>query len=564
MPENKRLFIVIALSCLVIILWHAVIVPNFIGYPTASLSSFPTSHLASDNFLDYTTAISTDVPKVRFKNAKVEGFINLKGPKLDDIDLLDYRVAIDNPQSVKLLMPSGMKNSYFVEHGWLVEGEKIIPNSAIWEVIESNERTATLFWQNELGMEFYIDIKLNDDYMFEVTQTVINKTDQPFSFNLYSRLHRRYSKKSEEEHIQFEEVLGVFDKRLVEVKLSKLSSKPLRYNITSSLDERKWAAFSDKYWAVALIPPLHIEGEVEMQSINDKMQLSFISKDIIIEKGESIEFTNHLFIGSKELHLLDKYSKNLKINLFNRLVYSGILYPVTKPILIILIFLKKYLGNFGLAILFFTVLVKLALLPIYLNNNVAMQKSRQLQPQEKRLKELYKDDPIKLYKERALLYKKSNAKPMAGCLALLLQAPILLGLFNLLKVTIEMRHAPFYGWIHDLSEPDPTNIINLFGFIPWDPPAFLQIGVWPVLLGICILLHEKLRRDNTLLNEETKNMLRIVTYSAIFMMAQLPSGLIIYFTWSTLLSILQDLAFRSKTVKHYLANRNSTKPKLIR
>jgi YidC/Oxa1 family membrane protein insertase len=343
-------------------------------------------------------------------------------------------------------------------------------------------------------------------------------------------------------------VIGVFNKLLKEVSYQDLESDgPLSFRDT---EPGGWLGISDKYWLSAILPNSKTDTKFDahFKYNNNKYQVDYLSQKKSVAPGSTTSSVNNLFAGAKVLSLLDFYGQYLKLDLFDRAIDFGWFYFITKPIFNALRYCYDLVGNFGISILLITIIIKLALLPLATKSYRSMNKMKQLQPQMESIKQLYKDDKIKQNQAIMELYKKEKVSPLSGCLPLLIQIPIFFSLYKVLYITIEMRHAPFYGWIHDLSAPDPTTIFNLFGLIPWAPPTFLMIGAWPLIMALTMFIQQKFNPEPS--DPVQAKVMKLLPLFFIFMFASFPAGLVIYWAWSNIISIIQQAFIKYKYEKH--------------
>lgn len=484
--------------------------------------------------------------RVRINSASLHGSINLRGGRIDDLTLAQYRTTPDkNSPEVILLSPLGGTEPYFAEFGWLATGGQTValPKSdSLWTASAdtlSPGNPVTLRFDNGQGLVFERTIAIDDNYMFTVTQRVVNQSGEAVNLQPYGFVQRRGAPHTSGMYILHEGPLGVLNGTLKEFKYSDLKEDGKTETLAST---GGWIGITDKYWLVSLIPDQSspIEARVLHQNVGtDLYQVDYRGTETMsVAPGATAENTTRLFAGAKIVSLLDNYSDTLGIADLNYAIDWGWFYFLTIPFFHALDFLGGLLGNFGLAILAFTVVLRLAFFPIANKQFEAFAKMKKLQPKMEELKKKHGDNREALSMAMMQLYRDEKANPLAGCLPILLQIPVFFALYKVLYVTIEMRHAPFYGWIHDLSAPDPTTLFNLFGLIPWDPPSFLHIGIWPLLMGLTMWLQQKMNPSNPDPIQQKVFMLLPLIFT--YMMASFPAGLVIYWTWSNLLSILQQ------------------------
>ncbi len=483
--------------------------------------------------------------RIAIVSRKLHGSIALKGARLDDLTFVQYRQAVE-PTSppVVLFSPSGTEAAYFAEFGWAgaAGGSIAVPNAeTMWQ---SNRKTLTpempvqLKWDSPQGVRFTITIALDENYMFTVTQAVENKTLSPIQVAPYALLSRTIHQLHREFLISHEGALGVLNGILYEETYHDLTEDAPRYE-----QVKGWLGIADKYWLSALVPaqdtPFNVRFNYQPKGDLHRYQVDAIKEAVTVEPATRMEIMQRLFAGPKELELLENYETSLAIPMFDHAVDFGWLYFLTKPIFITLKYFHQFLGNFGLAILALTIIIKLLLFPLANKSFRSMGEMKRLHPKMMELRERYKNDKLLLNQEMMALYKREKVNPMAGCLPILVQIPIFFALYKVLFITIEMRHAPFYGWINDLSAPDPTTVFNLFGLLPFSLPVWLPvIGVWPLLMGVTMYVQQLL--NPTPPDPVQAKVMKALPFVFVFILAPFPAGLVIYWTWSNLLSILQQ------------------------
>jgi YidC/Oxa1 family membrane protein insertase len=489
--------------------------------------------------------------RVTISNNNLHGSISLQGAIFDDLTLAHYFTKLNSKKEVVLFSPASTVNRYFSDFGWINKGDNqiILPNlNTLWQAnsnILSPQQNLILTWQNGQGIDFIITIAIDDQYMFDIKQEVINNTSRNIKLANYGRISRFFTAQSQANFILHEGQIGVFNGILEEFsyqKMIKEKQKNFSNNSTGS-----WLGITDKYWLSTIVPSPDISYQANFthQIINQQNQYStiFTSDPIEILANSKISINHHLFAGAKNVKLLDNYKNQYNLKLFDRAIDFGWFYFLTKPFFFIIDFLYKFLGNFGLAILTITVLVKLALFPLASKSYAAMAKIRKLQPKIEALRKKT-TDKIALNREIMDLYKKEKINPASGCLPIFIQIPIFFALYKVFFVTLDMRHATFYGWIKDLSAPDPTSIFNLFGLLPFEVSSIFMIGVWPILMGITMFLQQKVSPATT--DPIQAKVLKLMPFVLTVLLASFPSGLVIYWTWSNTLSILQQLYINHK------------------
>lgn len=489
-------------------------------------------------------AVLQKASRVKLVSSHLTGSIQLKGGQFDDLILTKYRETLD-PESplITLLSPSQAPKAYFAQFGWVGADRSVaLPDSnTIWTPDRSElspGQPLTLRWDNGGGIIFSRTITVDENYMFTVTQRVDNNTGKPVSLYPYGLISRSETPETLGFFILHEGLLGVFDGQLKEVDYDDLQDS----GKIEQGSKGGWLGITDKYWLVALIPnqkeQLATAFRHTLDGKVDKYQVDYRGDARIIQPNSSLSVTNRLFAGAKEVGLLDEYSEKLQIARFDLAVDFGWFYFLTKPIFYVLEYFYGILGNFGLAILLLTVLIKLAFFPLANKSYRAMSRLKLLQPKMVAMRERYADDKAKMNEAMMRLYKEEKVNPAAGCLPMIVQIPVFFALYKVLFVSIEMRQAPFYGWIKDLSAPDPTSLFNLFGLIPWSPPEIMLIGVWPLLMGLTMWLQQKLNPAPADPMQAKIFMFLPIVFT--FMLARFPAGLVIYWAWNNILSIAQQ------------------------
>ncbi|MEX1148263.1 MAG: membrane protein insertase YidC [Sphingomonadales bacterium] len=485
------------------------------------------------------------VDRVPLVSPSLHGSISLRGGRIDDLTLTNYRVAVErNARDVDLLSPAGAAQAYFADFGWVAgAGQSIALPDSRAEWTTSGDRLApgqplTLTWDNGEGLEFIRTFEIDEDYMFTISQSVRNTTDALVSLAPYALVSRHGTPSTSKMFILHEGLIGVFGEELSEVDYGDIADDGtvVRDGVGG------WLGFTDKYWLTALVPNQdeRYTGRFSYRQSNgqDRYQADFLLGERTIPPGQTVTVSSRLFAGAKEVKALDRYEDLYGISRFDLGVDWGWFYWITKPIFYLLSWLNGVLGNFGLAILALTVLLKIVFFPLANKSYVAMSKMKKLQPRMVQLKERFGDDRMRFQQEMMALYQKEKVNPMAGCLPILVQIPVFFALYKVLFVTIEMRHAPFFGWVNDLSAPDTLTPVNLFGLIPWDPPSMIAIGVWPILMGLTMYVQQKLNPAPA--DPIQAKVMAFLPLIFTFILAQFAVGLVIYWTWNNVLSIAQQ------------------------
>jgi YidC/Oxa1 family membrane protein insertase len=511
-----------------------------------------------------------DAPRVAFTSARLQGSIDLLGAKLDDLVLRDYRETLD-PKSplVRLLEPRTGAQPYYVQFGWTAAPGSTVAlpgNDTLWTQSGSLAPNSqlTLSWDNGGGLVFQIVFSVDADYMFTVEQKVINGSAAPVQLYPYSRIRRDYTPQVAGYTVLHEGLIAGLDGKLYDSNFLGVGNGDFSYNGVKSraekadgvaLDEKDttgWAGITDKYWLISLIADNAAPQDVAFRYIaggSGAYQVDFLASNAQpTAPGASSSQKVRLFAGAKEVHLLDRYADQGGIKNFDKAVDFGIFYFLTKPFFFAIDWLNGYLGNFGLAILVFTLCLKLLFFPLANKSYSSMSKMKLLAPKIQAIKAQYKDDQQKQQQAMMALYKAEKVNPASGCLPMLIQIPIFFSLYKVIFVTIEMRQAPFFGWIKDLSVVDPTNVFNLFGLIPFDPGVYshyLHLGAWPLIMGLTMFFQQKLNPPPP--DPVQAKMFQFMPIIFTFMLANFPAGLVIYWSWNNTLTILQQSVIMRRT-----------------
>lgn len=475
-------------------------------------------------------------------NSHVKGSINLSGGILDDLILSDYKVSIEkDAEAIDLLSPKKTKDFYYIDFNFLVDDNIEKPTAqTLWTTDKTTttltpETPLTISFVNNQNIRFERSYTIDDHYMITVRQKVVNQSKMPLNIQSKAFIKRQKPHLKETSYILHEGAVGYIDKHLVERDYEKLAD----HKNEEFKSKGGWVGFSDKYWLVALLANADEQTTFSLNDIgNDQFQTSLKHEQKKLEPAESIEQTLYVYAGPKKLALLDEYEKQYNVKNLDLAIDFGWFYFLTKPLFQFLDWLHNLVGNFGIAILIMTLLSKILLFPLANKSYYSMGKMKKLNPKMEELKKRYDKDPVKLQQEIMALYKREKVNPLSGCLPMLIQAPIFFCLYKVLYISIEMRHAPFYGWIKDLSAKDPTSVFNLFGLIPWQTPDFLTIGLLPLIMGGTMLWQQRLNPQPVDPTQAKMMLLMPLFFTYIF--ASFPAGLVIYWTFSNILSIAQQ------------------------
>ena len=484
--------------------------------------------------------------RVQFENSTVIGSISLVGASIDDLTFKKYTNTLNGDDNVILLNPKKVEDGYYIETGWATANKNInLPNSkTIWTIEGNNKLTPNspikLSWTNDQNIKFIKDISIDDQYLFKVNQTIINNSEKTYNFYPYGQIIRNLAPEIIDFFILHEGLIGVFDDQLVEEDYDDIEEKKFSINA-----DKGWLGITDKYWITSLIPQENRKFRTDFDYKN-KFRANFIETSATeIGANETKSNEIKIIIAAKEVDIIDGYAENLNISKYDLAIDWGWFYFLVKPLFFVIDYFFKLTGNFGIAIILITICIRIVFFPLANYSFKSMAKMKVLQPEMTRLKELHKEDKMKLQQEMMALYKKEKVNPVSGCLPIFIQIPFFFAIYKVLFVTLEMRHQPFYGWIKDLSERDPTSIFNLFGLIPWDPPSFLLIGVWPCLMGLSMYLQQKLNPT-----PPDPIQAKIFAFFPLFLtviLAPFPSGLVIYWTINNILTMAQQYVIIKRT-----------------
>ncbi len=558
-PDNKNFILAIVLSMLIIFAWQF-----FYASPEAerkkqlaeaaqaqqvqaqAQSAVPGEAAAGELVVRDAAIAATS--RLAINSKELVGSINLTGAQLDDLKLKNHRELADSTSPlVTVLSPSGTANAYFAEQGYVATAGstvKLPDSKSVWTAPPGATLTettpVTLTFDNGEGLVFRRQISLTHDYVFNVTHAIENKSGTALSLIPYARAQRQDTPTVAGFYVFFEGMLGVQDGKLAEVHYSDVAEEGGKVVNQST---GGWTAFTDKYWATALIPDQTRAVTSTYQHFKigarDAYQVDWLAKDALtISPGSVGTFEDRIYSGAKIVQNIDAAGKAYGIDKFELMIDWGWFKFLTVPMYMLLHWAKGIVGSFGLAILLVTVIVKAAVFPLANKSYASMSRMKKLQPEMERLKAEYPDDRTKQQQAIMELYKREKVSPLSGCLPIFVQIPIFFALYKVILTTIDLRHAPFFGWIHDLSAPDPTTLFNLFGVIPWTPPHLLMLGVWPMLMGITMWV--QMRLNPAPADPVQASMFNWMPLIFTFMLASMPAGLVIYWTWSNSLSIIQQ------------------------
>lgn len=496
--------------------------------------------------------LENDVPviDVAIRSKNLSGVISSKGTCFNNIVLNQYMIAHDKDDAVRLLSDK-RDDLYSVEFEWLTNSNISLPTKdTVWTVggnkVLTPETPVSFSYTNNENIKFEKIYSIDNDFVITVTQKVTNGNGIPVSIKPYSRITRAVTSGAGSLVRAYEGPIGLFNGKVEEVEYSKIDDKRnISYSSTGG-----WVGISDKYWFVSFIHAQNEPINTRFYKMGNNYVIDAYMNDTTLQPNESVSTTRHLFVGAKDVNILDMYEKKLQVSKFDLSIDFGYLYFLTKPLLYILSFLHTYIENLGLCILLLTVTLKLLLFPLANKSYRSMNRMKDVQPKIKALQDMYANDRMKMGQELSKLYKKEKIDPAGCCLPMLLQMPILFALYKVLCISIDMRLAPFYGWIHDLSAPDPMYLFNLFGLIPIELPGFLQIGIWPIIMGLTMWIQQKMSPQ---VGDPAQAKMMSIVMPVMFslMFAGLPAGLVIYWAWSNVLGMLQQYVIKKlDTAKH--------------
>ena len=486
-------------------------------------------------------------PRIHIESPRISGSIALTGGRFDDLTLSTYRQfnRADSPP-VTLLSPSSGPDGYFAEFGWIGEQPGAAPGAdAAWQTTAkalTPGDSILLTWTGETGLVFERKVSLDDGYMFTIEDSVRNGGDRPQTLRPYGLVSRTGLPKVSQLFVLHEGPLGVLGGSLKELNYDDLMDDGAK-GVVEEPTTGGWLGITDVYWLAAIIPdptaPVKARFLHHASGGADRFQTDYATEaGVVVPPGQSASFMHRFFGGAKEVNLLDRYEEELGVQRFDLAIDFGWFYFLTKPFFKALAWLYGHIGNMGLAIMALTIGIKILFFPLANKSYKSMGQMKALQPEMLKLRERYADDRQKLNQEMMALYKTKKVNPAAGCLPILIQIPVFFSLYKVLIVTIEMRHAPFFGWITDLSAPDPTNVFNLFGLLPFQPPSFLHLGAWALAMGLTMFLQQRLNPQPT--DPVQAKIFALMPIVFTFLLANFAAGLVIYWTWNNFLSICQQ------------------------
>ena len=551
MNDTSRYIVAIVLAMIILFSWQILFPVEDQIIPTNIVESSPKFSVKENDKNNFTEVVNKDTCSpnpIIIENESLEGSIDLCGAKINEIFLKKFNTTTDQDSDYVQLFN---ESSYWVNAGWLAPrgANFLLPSeNSLWKLESQNSilspnNPVVISWDNGEDLKFIQTYSVDEDYLFSFKQEVENNSLGLITLFPFSKLSRQELPTDQALGLLHEGPTGWFDEELEEQDYDDIEKNEFRREFSSG-----WIGIRDKYWATAIssLDEGAKKAHFKMSKSNDESiyRIGYTGEAISASPGSRLSSSGLIFIGAKEVDIIDNYSNNKDLPNFDLLIDWGWFYFISKPLFYILDFLFSYTGNFGIAILLLTVLIKLVFFPVVNRSYVQMAKMRKVQPEIAKMKELYGDDRQRMAQEMQSLYKKEELKPLSGCLPVFIQIPVFFALYNVLLVTIEMRHAPFIGWIRDLSAPDPLSVFNLFGIINWTPPQILMIGVFHLLFGLTFLLQTKLNPAPT--DPIQKTLFTWMPIFMIFIAANFPIGLVIYWAWNGLLSIMQQAYIMKK------------------
>ncbi len=553
MDNQKNLLIAVILSVIILVGFDSFFNPkkNELNGSNEKVINSPENNTVVDNNDDNVPSLNQveeifdkkKEERIKFESERLSGTINLYGATIDDLSLNDYFETIGREKNIKILSSENSKSPYFLRMGWASTDKEVkLPNkNSLWKASKksySKNDKIELTWNNQKGLTFFRTISIDDNFMITVLDNVKNESSKTVNLTNFSYLRRINYKPSNKFFILHEGPLGVFNETLKEVSYDEIEEN----NEITETTKNGWIGYTDHYWQVSIFPETNENFKARFKNLRNQpnsIQIDFINENIkSLKKGETLQTKSYIFAGAKEVPLIDNYIEQIGINKLDLSVDFGWFYFLTKPLFYALHFLSSLVGNFGIGIIILTICIRIILFPLANKSFKSMNSMRILTPEIQRIRERYKDDRTKMNQEMFALYKEKKINPASGCLPILIQIPIFFALYKVLFVSIEMRHAPFFWWIKDLSAPDPTSLFNLFGLIPWDTPAFLTIGIWPLLMGITMFLQQKINPPPP--DPIQAKIFLMLPFIFTFLLATFPSGMVVYWTVNNILSIAQQ------------------------
>ena len=503
--------------------------------------------------LDMSEAIQKTA-RILIESDHVKGSLSLKGGRIDELSLNDYFETTQRQVPIQILSPSRTAYPQYADFGWISEKGTAVATptqNTLWKAVSSSKvlsptQPAILEWDNGQGITFRRTITLDENYVFDVQDKVTNNANEAITLFPYAMISRvGLPKTMNPSPILHEGPIAYLNDELHEPDYDDLDDGDETLSVNA---DSGWIGITEKYWITALLPQQGMNARYNIDAAlsgnKNRYHVDYTGGGIDVQPGETIDHQIHFFAGPKIVRLLEAYSDALSIPHFDLAVDFGIFYFMTRPFFTVLTWIGTATGSFALAILIFTVILRLAVFPLANKSFRSFARMRKITPQMVELREKYGDDRQKLQQEIFALYKKENVNPMAGCLPIIIQIPIFFSLYKVLFISLEMRHTPFWGWINDMSAMDPTNIFELFGLMPWDAPSFLTIGAWPCIMGLTLVFQQRLNPPAQ--DPIQQKMMMFMPLMITFILSKFPAGLVIYWSWSNLLSMVQQYVLMRK------------------
>ncbi|WP_445680175.1 membrane protein insertase YidC [Radicibacter daui] len=557
-PEQRNLFIAIGISLVILVASQFLLPRHETPAPAPTDATTASSTATGDQArpalpgaeadlkVRSREAVLADNPaRVAIHNGRLDGTLNTVGARLDDLSLVDYRETVD-PKSpeISLFSPAGTIKPYYAEWGWVADKDTptAVPTSTTQWTASSDKLSpdspVTLSWDNGEGVTFEQTVSVDKNFMFSVDRKVINNSGKALKLFPYGLVSRKGKPEGQSFYIVHEGPYALVDGTLKDYTYKKMDDA----GSESFESTGGWVGLTDKYWMATLVPDQKEAVQTTMRHASvdgdDRYQVQYLGSAHEVAPGASLDIQSHLFAGAKEVKLIQSYEDKLGIDKFELTVDFGWFKFLTKPLFLVILWIYGLVGNFGIAIICLTILVRLLMFPLAQTSFRTMTKMKKLGPQMKAMREKYADDKAAMNAELMKVYQKEKVNPVAGCLPVLVQIPVFFSLYKVFFVSIEMRHAPFFGWIHDLSAPDPTSIFNLFGLIPWTPPHALMIGVWPLIMGFTMFVQQRLNPPPA--DPVQAKMFLALPFVFTFMLSSFPAGLVLYYSVNNTLSASQQ------------------------
>jgi YidC/Oxa1 family membrane protein insertase len=554
MKDQRNLILAVVLSALVLI-GYSFITPKRVSNPPPPAPTAPAAPAIAENPAAQAERAETlsDAPRIPIETPRLHGSISLAGGRIDDLVLNDYYETVEHKKQVTLLSPAGTADPFYVEFGWTTDNNAPAPDGhTVWTASGDQKLTpdtpVKLTWDNGAGLVFTRVVSVDRNYLFTIRQTVTNSGGAPVALHAHGEIVRLNPPSEKQSFGAAPTIAGFYGSGLDEESYKDLTKAGIvTHQVTGG-----WVGMNDKYWLINVVPAKDLPATITLRDLksggSNRYSAGFQEDAQSLAPGASLENDSLMFAGAKEQNLLAGYEDADGMPKLERTIDFGWLYFLAKPFFIAIHYIAQQVGNFGIAILIFNVILKIILFPLQDRSFHQMARMRDLQPKIAALKERFGDDREKMATAQMELFKKEKINPASGCLPIFVQLPIFYALYRVLSTTIEMRQAPFYGWIHDLSAPDPTTIFNLFGLIPWTPPQFLMLGVWPLIYGGTMYLQQRMTPMATT-DPTQARVMAAMPLVFMFFFARFPAGLTIYYSWNAVLTIGQMALIRHRSAR---------------